>query len=121
MNRVADATDTYGAGSGAFLGDLCDGTGLKRWRERNVSLALAARGIAHTTAAQLAGTRQVVKRTLRPTQAIIDDYAKSFLIGRDPGFGVDEVMRLARGYKEHLMRQQRRQDWVRKGRPARER
>ncbi|MBB4859265.1 hypothetical protein HNO88_002594 [Novosphingobium chloroacetimidivorans] len=104
-----------------FWATFAMGKGLKRWRERNVSLALAAHGISQPTAAQLGYTRQVVKRTLRPTQAIIAEYAKSFLIGRDLGFGVEEVMRLATGYKGHLERQQRRQERARKSRPVRER
>lgn len=66
-------------------------------RERLLTASLEERGITQPTKDQLRATRALIKELVMPSQALIDRLAPTFLIGREPGFGIAELERLANG------------------------
>lgn len=88
-------------------------------RERIMSQSFNQRGIPMPTPHDLRVTREAIKQRLALTQAQIDAYSQTFLIGRAPGFGLAEVERLADGMKrrlEHRKRQNERREKSRRER-----
>ncbi|WP_420606493.1 hypothetical protein [Novosphingopyxis sp.] len=59
-----------------------------------VTRSLAHRGISGNRH-ELRKERRRIKAALKPSQALIDQFATSFLIGKKPGFGLTELRRLA--------------------------
>jgi hypothetical protein len=83
-----------------YIASHCSGSGSRIRRERVVTATLERDGITSPTPSQLAEARRQVRQDLQPSQAIIDTFAPTFLIGRQPGFGYAELRRLADGYIE---------------------
>jgi hypothetical protein len=79
----------------AYIAGNCVGAEARARRERMVTAVLAKERITEPTTAQLGDARRKVKTALEPSQALIDHYASTFLLGRDPGFGFTELQRLA--------------------------
>lgn len=79
-------------------------------REQLVSRIVKERGTSDGGSTQLASARQRAKSRLRLTQAHLDRYARLFLIGRKPGFGIAEVERIAEGLRRSRERTRRRED-----------
>lgn len=81
-----------------YIANNCVGRAAKRRQERMVTEILQKDGVAAPSPAQLREVRAKVKAALAPSQAIIDHFAPTFLIGRAPGFGYAELKKLADGY-----------------------
>lgn len=98
-----------------YIVNHASGAGAAVRREDMLTRALEA----GNSPAQIAALRKRLKEALRPTQTQLDHFANSFLIGRKPGFGIDEVERLATGMRrrrENVRRDADRRDKLMRGR-----
>ncbi|WP_395496334.1 hypothetical protein [Acetobacter sp. KSO5] len=86
------------------------GKGLREFRENMVSLVnnLSKDGVISEQ--QLANTRKVAKETLRPNQFFFDFIVEQCLIGRDPGFGLPEIVQHARVRRQKMDQEKNAQD-----------
>jgi hypothetical protein len=100
---------------GRYIRDHCVGVGSKIRRERLVTETLAARRFPNNPTTRRL-IRKEVKRMIRPTQALVDRYVKSFLIGRTVAFGLPDIMKEAR---ESIAREQRLSVRKAKSKPSR--
>lgn len=80
-----------------YINQHCQGKRGAARRERLLTESLEAQGITQPTRDQLKATRALIKELVTPSQALIDKFAPTFLIGREPGFGIVELERLANG------------------------
>lgn len=91
-----------------YIARNCVGAAASRRLEKMVTAVLQKGGITKPTAAQLGDARRKVKAALKPSQALIDRYAPTFLIARPPGFGFAELKRLADGHVKRARLRERR-------------
>lgn len=81
-----------------YIANNCVGKAAEQRQEKMVSALLRKHGIIAPSSAQLGEARTRIKTALAPSQAVIDHFAPTFLIGRVPGFGYAELRKLADGY-----------------------
>lgn len=81
-----------------YIADNCVGKAAERRQERMVTAILRKHDITAPSSAQLREARTKAKAALAPSQAVIDQFAPTFLIGRAPGFGYSQLKKLADGY-----------------------
>ncbi len=81
-----------------YIANNCVGKAAEQRQERMVTALLRKHGITAPSSAQLRQARAKIKAALAPSQAVIDYFAPTFLIGRAPGFGYTELKELADGY-----------------------
>lgn len=60
-------------------------------QENLVSAILNQNGITHPTTEDLRSVRKQVKAFLKPSQKLIDLFASTFLVGRDPAFNFEDI------------------------------
>lgn len=102
-----------------YVAKNCVGAAARERREKMVSAVLARERIVAPTRAQLGEARRKVKAALEPSQALIDRYASTFLLGRSPGFGFAELQRLVAVQIERARLRERREARIRRRpRPA---
>lgn len=89
----------------------CRGDSGRQRKEAAVTAVLKRDGIVSPTRAQLAQARREIRHKFQASQWVIDHFAGSFLIGRDPGIDVSDLVRLADNYAR---REQRRRERARK-------
>ncbi len=75
---------------GKYVRRHCMGKGAARRREDLLSEVVAAGGSAN------GDVRREIKAVLIPDQALVDRFVHVFLMGKQPGFGIAEVMALVR-------------------------
>ncbi|MCP1227752.1 hypothetical protein [Acetobacter fabarum] len=75
------------------------GRGLREFRESQVSLVLGLSRCGVIPEPQLAITRKVVKEILKPSQVLLNLIVNRCFMGRDPGFGLQEIDKIARKLK----------------------
>jgi hypothetical protein len=80
-----------------YINQHCSGKRGAARRERLLTASLEKQGIARANKDQLKAMRAQIKELVMPSQALIDRLAPTFLIGREPGFGIVELNRLAQG------------------------
>jgi len=103
MNRTSNVTAAFEATLGVVMQSFhCQGLFFQSlvryirtyciWRmrqdrlERMVTAVFQRDGIANPSSAQLKQARREIREALKPSQAVIDLFAPSFLIGRAPAF-----------------------------------
>jgi hypothetical protein len=74
-----------------YVKTQCRGEVLDERVERTVVKMLARDGITEPTPEDVDARRQRARAFLEPSQSIIDHFAPSFLIGRQPGFAYEDV------------------------------
>jgi hypothetical protein len=87
----------YAEALAVYVNQHCRGKRGAARRERLLTESLKARGITTPSKEELKQTRAQIKAIVMPSQALIDRWAPTFLIGREPGFGIAELERLADG------------------------
>lgn len=96
--RLFHCKEIFARALATYIAGNCVGKAAGRRQEQMVTAILRKHGIAAPSSAQLSQARARVKAALAPSQAVIDHYAPTFLIGRSPGFGYAELKKLADGY-----------------------
>ncbi|NIJ09340.1 hypothetical protein FHS31_002972 [Sphingomonas vulcanisoli] len=86
----------------------CIGSQGRKRREEAVTAVLRGRGISSPTREQLAQARRDVKHRFQASQWVIDHFARTFLIGREPGIDVADLARLADNYARRERRHRER-------------
>jgi hypothetical protein len=87
----------YAEALAVYVNQHCRGKRGAARRERLLTELLRSRGITAPSKEQLKQARAQIKALVMPSQALIDRWAPTFLIGREPGFGIAELERLANG------------------------
>jgi hypothetical protein len=91
--------------------DHCSHRAIQKRVEELTTLYLHEHGMTNPSHAQLSELRRSLKTKLQPSQSLIDQYAGSFLLGRDPRLSVDELRRLVercrRGLRSRKAKEQR--------------
>lgn len=80
---------------GRYIRDHCVGRGGSERRERLLTKAISERGLPNNRNTRRS-IRKQVKKMIRPTQALVDRYVKSFLIGKNAAFALADVMKEVR-------------------------
>lgn len=107
---IFQCTELLAKALATYIVKHASGAGGAARRERLVSRMLEERGTGDGELTQLASARQRAKSGLRLTQEHLDRYARLFLIGRKPSFGIAEVERIAEGMKRSRERTRRREE-----------
>lgn len=87
----------YAEALAVYVNQHCRGKRGAARRERLLTELLRSRGITTPNKEQLKHARAQIKALVMPSQALIDRWAPTFLIGREPGFGIAELEQLADG------------------------
>lgn len=113
MNRTSNVTAAFEATLGGvmqsfhcqglffqsllrYIRTYCVGRTRQDRLERMVTAVLQRNGIVNPSSAQLKQTRREVRESLKPGQKVIDFFAPSFLIGREPAFtyaDLDQILK----------------------------
>jgi hypothetical protein len=102
--KLFHCKDIFARALAEYIAKHCSGKGSQKRREKMVTAVMDKNGISKPSPEQLADARKKVKKSLEPTQALIDHYAPKFLIGREPGFDFKELKLLSNGYIERNRR-----------------
>ena len=86
----------------------CRGESGRKRKEEAVTAVLHGRGIISPTREQLAQARRDIRHKFQASQWVIDYFARTFLIGRDPGIDVADLIRLADNYVQRERRRRNR-------------
>ena len=87
----------YAEALAVYVNQHCRGKRGAARRERLLTESLRSRGITRPSKEELKRTRALIKALVMPSQGLIDRWVPTFLIGREPGFGIAELERLANG------------------------
>ena len=82
----------------------CRGESGRKRKEAAVTAVLRGRGTISPTQDQLAQVRREIRDKFKASQWLIDHFATRFLIGRDPGIDVSDLVRLADNYARRARR-----------------
>lgn len=96
--KLFHCKEVFARALATYIANNCVGRAAKRRQERMVTEILQQDGIVSPSSEQLREARAKIKAALAPSQTIIDQFAPTFLIGREPGFGYPELRKLADGY-----------------------
>lgn len=109
-------TELFAKVLATYIINHASGAGVSLRKESLLTRLFAACGIAAPSRDQLRQAREQMKAALKPTQELVDRFAGIFLIGREPGFGLEEVRQLVEGMRR---RREAEQNWARKAKKAR--